>query len=415
MKKSYLLILLLSTFLFGCKDDDGPQSMLLPLTEYEVTSLPGGGKISYSIPNSRDISYILAEYERKGQKYTERSSIYKNYISVEGFSTLDSVKVTLYTVNRQEEKSDPLVVCFKPLEAPIVGIQKSLKMLTDFGGITACWTNKTGTEIGVRMMATDDKGILKDNTIYYSYVVNEQHAFRGFGDTLRTFAISFEDKWGNISDTSYFATTPYYETEVAKPFALYTLPYDNTSYLASNYNQSKMWDNVKGGDNGYLTKNGSVGTSFTIDLKQQVKLSRVITWPRYKAVSDIFGQINIYSYEMWGTDKIDQTKLTDTNYWLDKETVKRETGVEPSHTFQDDWTYLGKYNITRPDVGQGSQADADLAAAKAGFAFSLPLDATSVRYIRFYVRSNAKGEPPVNNYYQVNEISFFGNNKIPQY
>ena len=113
---------------------------------------------------------------------------------------------------------------------------------------------------------------------------------------------------------------------------------------------------------------------------------------------------------MWGNDSIENAKLPDLEYWSDKPSV-------PRRTFKDNWTYLGKYYIIPPVVGTGSQADANLAAAQVGFDFHIPIDVAPVRYIRFFVRStgNSAGGPPVNNYYSVGELSFYGNNKIPQY
>jgi hypothetical protein len=411
MEKFNFLFILLSIAIFGCKNSTVEQLKPDSIASYTVTPINGGGIISYNIPDDRNISYILAEYERNGKMFTERSSIYNNSVRIEGFSSLDKIPVTLRTVNHKEVQSDPITVEISPLEAPVQLIQQSLKMVTDFGGITTSWENKTGTEIGVRLMLKDASNKLKDTLMYYSYDVNGTHLFRGFNDTEQTFALCFEDKWGNISDTSYMTTTPYFEIEVAKPWTQITyIPNDNNTFLNSAMPFSKIYDGIKGGDNGYLTVSGSKGTSFTIDLKQQVKLSRTTVWTRWKALSDIFGQVNVLSFEMWGTDQIEMDKLSDSEYWAD-------VPLAPRTTFKDKWTYLGKYYIIPPVVGTGSQEDANLAAAIAGFDFHIPINVAPVRYIRMFARStgNSAGGPPVNNYYQYSELSFFGNNKIPQY
>lgn len=402
---------MLSVAIFSCKNSTVEQLKPEIIANYTVTPINGGGIISYNVPDDRNISYILAEYERNGQKFTERSSIYNNSVRIEGFKTLDKIPVTLRTVNHKEVQSDPVTVEITPLEAPINLIKESLKMVTDFGGISTYWENKTGTEIGVRLMLKDSKNQVKDTLMYYSYDVNGYHLFRGFSDTEQTFGLSFEDKWGNISDTTYYTTTPYFEIEVAKPWSMITyIPSDNNTTYSGSYPFTKMFDGVKGGDNAYLSKSGSAGTSFTIDLKQQVQLSRTTLWHRWKSVSDIFGQVNVLSFEIWGNDSIENNKLPDLEYWSDVPSV-------PRRTFKNNWTYLGKYYIVPPVVGTGSQADANLAAAQVGFDFHIPIDVAPVRYIRLYVRStgNSAGGPPVNNYYQISELSFYGNNKIPQY
>jgi hypothetical protein len=415
MKKFKYLILMLLPVAFSCKNSTVEQEQVKPvaIVNYTITPINGGGIINYSIPDDRSVSYVLAEYERNGKKFTERSSIYNNSVRIEGFKTLDKIPVTLRTVNHNEVQSEPVSVEITPLEAPIDLIEKSLTMVTDFGGISAFWENKTATEIGVRLMLKDSKGKLKDTLMHYSYDLNGSHLFRGFNDTEQTFALSFEDKWGNISDTTYFTTTPYFETEIAKPFAQITyIPQDNNTVYGATYAFAKLWDGIKGTDNAYLTKSGgSPYCSFTIDLKQQVKLSRNTLWHRWQQVSHIFGSVNVLCYEMWGNDSIENHKLTDLEYWAD-------VPSSPRRTFKDNWTYLGKYYITQPVVGTGeSQADANLAAGQAGFDTRIPITAAPVRYIRFFVRStgNSAGGPPVNSYYQISELSFFGNNKIPQY
>lgn len=401
----------------GCDDSEHVQVRPQVISNFSVTPVHGGGKISYTIPEEKGILYVMAEYYRNGELFTERSSTYKNYLTVEGFSSTEEVQVTLYTVDRDEIKSEPVVVKFTPLEAPIHLIKNSLRMVTDFGGITAFWENLTGAEIGVKLLATDERGELKENQAYYSYVVNEEHTFRGFNDEERTFAICFEDKWGNASDTAFMTTTPYFEMEAGKPFAqINYIPSDNNSVYGATYAFAKIYDGIKGGDNAYLTQSGRAGTSFTIDLKQEMKLSRIILWHRWQNVSHIFGSVNVLSYEVWGTNEIDNNKLSDLDYWKDDLGVDENGNPIVRNTFKDDWTYLGKHYITEPDAGEGSQADANLAAGQRGFESRIPIDAAPVRYIRLFVRStgNSAGGPPVNNYYQISELSFYGNNQLSQ-
>lgn len=414
MKKFNYLFILLSISIFSCKNSVVEQLKPDSIVNYTVTPINGGGIINYSIPDDRNISYILAEYERNGKMFTERSSIYNNFVRIEGFKTLDKIPVTLRTVNHKEVKSDPITVEITPLEAPVYLIQQSLTMLTDFGGISAFWKNNTGTEIGVKLMLKDSKNELKDTLVYYSYDVEGSHLFRGFSDTMQTFALCFEDKWGNISDTTYFTATPYFEVEIAKPWTwIKYIPNDNLTNLNSTFTFPRIYDGVKGGNNCYLTVNGSLGTSFTIDLQQQVQLSRATIWQRWMTTELniwIFGSTNVASYEMWGTDQIENDKLADLEYWADVPSA-------PRTTFKDKWTYLGKYYLTQPVVGTGSQADANYEAAKQGHDAHIPIGIAPVRYIRFFARStfSSLGGPPIRNYYMLSELSFFGNNKIPQY
>lgn len=398
----------------GCKEDALVEWKSPALEEYNITAIPGGAKIDYVIPNDKNILYIMAEYKRNGEIFTEKSSVYKNELTIEGFNTTQPVKATLYKVNKMEQRSDPKHIEFIPLESPISLAYKSLDLATAFGGINVFWENLTQTELGVRLMLEKD-GELATYEVYYSQLASELHAFRGFQDTLTVFAISLEDKWGNISDTLYYETMPYYETEIQKPFAdmRSVIPHDNrTSLYGATYDLSKIWNGIIGPSNdGYISEAGEYGTSFTIDLKKVTKLSRMIMWPRMVPGSvHTFASHNPLEFEMWGTKKLDPLKLSDPDYWLDDFSAAEGT-VIPAHTFKDDWTYIGKFEPERIDL-QGASRSEILQRGYDGHHFDISIDVDPVRYIRIFIRRTAFGSPP----YQlmVGEWSFFGDDTVPQ-
>lgn len=415
MKKyNFICGLLILTILVGCKEETLVAWQSPALEQYNVTAIPGGATIDYVIPNDRDIMYIMAEYERNGKIFTEKSSVFKNELTIEGFNTTQLVKATLYKVNKLEQKSSPLHIEFTPLESPISMAYKSLDLVTAFGGINVFWENITQTTLGVRLMIKKE-GKLETDQVYYSQLASELHAFRGFADTLTVFAISLEDKWSNISDTIYYETTPYYETEMEKPFVdiRALIPYDNTRDLyGARYDLSKMWNGIIGpGNDGYISEAGNYGTSFTFDLKKVTKLSRMIMWPRMVAGQQhTFASHNPLEFEMWGIKKLDTQKLTNLPYWLDDFSAPAGT-VIPEHTFKDDWTYIGKYAPERIDLQGASQAEI-IQRGLDGHHFDIPIDVDAVRYIRIFIRRTAFGSPP----YQlmVGEWSFFGDDTVPQ-
>ena len=421
MKKHIFAIWVIITFLMACEETEREK---IPwespaLTEYQVTPINGGATITYTIPNDQNILYIMAEYERNGKMYTEKSSVYKNKLTIEGFNTQESVNATLYKVNREEQKSQPLVVSFVPLESPISLTKKSLKILTGFGGIITSWENPVSAELGVRLMV-EKEGKLVTSTMYFSALPQEKHAFRGFKDTLTTFAISFEDKWGNISDTSYFTTTPFFETEITKPYGdtRATIPYDNITDYSATYNFVKTTDGIVGALNGFLTASGNDGLSVSWDLKQVVKLSRMTLWPRASSAGQVYTQVNVLAFELWGSKKLDPAKLppADKSYWLHEWSVRNgafknvpKDYVLPERTFEDDWIFLGEFHVERL-----VDNNAITAIITQGNQFDLPIEAEPVRYIRFFCREANAITPPVNNYFAIGEVSFFGDNTVPQ-
>ena len=218
MKRIYYisLIALISCF-YTCEDmqygpkDPGVPWEMGPITEYSINPINGGAEISYSIPDNPDIMYVMAEYERNGEIFTEKSSVHTNMLTIEGYHRVNRAKATLYMVNRFEQRSKPLVVEFEPLESIIDITFRTLDMKTGFGGVVATWLNPTALELGVRLMTYDDSLYhdLVTREMYYTQIEEEIHSFRGFESVETTFAIAFEDKWGNISDTLQYVTTPF--------------------------------------------------------------------------------------------------------------------------------------------------------------------------------------------------------------
>lgn len=425
MKKISYIIVFFTIYLFSTCADDNSNGLKEPtgewnpgpLTEYTIEPINGGAIISYTIPNDPDIMYVMAEYERNGEVFTEKSSIHKNSVTVEGFHRVDKVKVSLYKVNRYEQKSEPLLVEFEPLESLIDIAQKSLNIIPGFGGVVASWVNPEATELGVRLMTYDDSlyNDLVTRDMYFTTMTEEKHAFRGFEAEETTFALSFEDKWGNVSDTIQLTTTPFFETLVEKPYADYrsNIPSDNTSNL-SGRSTSTLWDNiVNTSGHGWLTQPGSSGLSITIDLKQVVKLSRIIHHPY--TLNSPYSQVNITEMEIWGTDQIDYSKLSDKTYWFDEWTLRNghilnedPTQELPERTFKDDWQYLGYHSVPIYTASSDIQS-----LAQNGSEYEMPIDAGPVRYVRIVVRAIALGMR-ADNYFSMSEITFYGDNTVSQ-
>lgn len=424
MKKYSIIITLglLAFCFFSCEHED--KNATKPwnsgaITGYVVTPINGGATISYTIPDDPDILYIMAEYERNGKVFTETSSVYKNTLTIEGFDTQNLVKVTLYKVNKYEQRSEPISFEFEPLESLVSIAKNSLEFITGFGGIIASWDNPKETELGVHLMVADtaNNNQLVALETYFSALKNENHAFRGFEAKETTFAIAFEDKWGNISDTTRYTTMPFFERIIPKPYADFrqSIPYDNKSNLSTR-TTAFLWDNiVNTASHGWLTAPGNSGLSMTFDMKRVAKLSRIVIHGYH--VNAVYGQANITEFELWGTNKIDYDMLAVPAYWLDETSVRNgailtvpPTTQLPARTFKDDWQYLGYHAI--PIY---TESAAILALSANGTEYTMPISASPVRYVRLFVRGITKvSPPPANNYWSMGEITFYGDDTVPQ-
>ncbi len=427
-------ILCAAVILQGCKESEPVGPKPPKVGDYTITPINGGGIVTYSVPESEDVMYIMAEYNRKGLPYTERSSIYNNTLKIEGFANTDPVEVTLYTMSRKGVKSDPTVMTFTPLTAPIHLVRETLSVATDFAGVSYFWQNRFSTEIGIAFLVLDDMGKFQDHEYRFSKLKDVKETFRGFPSEEQTFGAYLIDNWGNSSDTLKITTIPFFETMTKKPFSRYILPGDTTGETGGwpfTAISNKTWHTaVNTNADAWLSVNGAgKGHMFTIDLTEKFQMSRVVLYPRIRTATEPFGSINVRNIEIWGTASLKTEMLTNNAYyWQDIQAFDEpaEEGGEPipKAYWKDDWQDLGAYEVVKPDVPEGANSqEIYIAACAAGFSFDMPIDVEPIRYIRFIIRRtwNGVGTQPdvyptraLNDYFMFSEISMYGDNTVPQ-
>src|SRR5690606_4782433 len=119
----------------GCKEQEGmaPINQNDPkpakVTNVEVENLPGGARISYTLPKSDNILYIKAVYEiREGVEQEVKSSYYNRGLIIEGFPDTQEYDVQLYTVSRGDVESEPMTVQVQPLSPPVKEVFKTIEI-----------------------------------------------------------------------------------------------------------------------------------------------------------------------------------------------------------------------------------------------------------------------------------------------
>lgn len=405
--KNYLILFLFTQLIFSCSEDKIESSEKpLPISEFEITPIYGGAIITYSVPNDPNILCTTAEYVRNGQKYIERSTYHNNSLRIEGFKTLEPVVVTLYTENRNEDRSEPITAQFTPLQALVDLTKESLDFVTTFGGVVLSWENVLNSQLNIRLMAFVEGELIRDE-IYFSTLSADRRSYRGYESVETTFAVTIGDKWENISDTIFYVTRPIFEMEVPKPWGDMRayVKGDNLTELMASHAFPKFYDGIIGGGSvGYLNKAGSEGASFTFDMNEVFKLSRFKFWPslRAGAIEDVYGNVNITEFEMWGSPVLDISKPE--SYWVDSE--------DHAGTFKEDWVHLGYFVRERLDLQGATPDEIWQRGSVDGDEFELSLDLEPVRYIRFFARATRDGKPVPNNYWQLGELSFFGANQF---
>ena len=220
-----------------------------------------------------------------------------------------------------------------------------------------------------------------------------------------------------VEETLVPKNTPV-EKEATKPFRDMRVSGDNMTQLDNGiYAFRAISDGVypANGENGWYT-NGE-GNSFTFDLNESMKLTRMSLWPLSLAngwywngyqehgYNTPLGYRNVIMFELWGSAEMNQSG--DAAYWADADKDN------PGNTYKADWTYLGTHEIDRIWLKNHIKAEVEEKRLY-GHHFIIP-EADPVRYIRFVVReafrTSSPGLPPggVPNEFSVGELSFWGN------
>lgn len=344
------------------------------ITNIRVEALPGGAKISYDLPNETDISYVTCEYMVKGEKKVARSSIYNNYIMVEGLGEVDPCAFTLYLVDHSENKSAALAGSFTPLEPPYQTIFKSITMEPDFGGVVVRWQNETNALIGAFLYAVNDSTKeWEEYNLVYSTTTEAKYSIRGYNTDERKFGVKLIDQYGNLSDTVIVSAVPLYEKELDKK------KFSNGHLLGDNYTsyQNRPIGNIWDGSLSVIWHTDPAGgftppQNFTIDLGIEAQLSRIILYNRGEHNSYYYNQHNIHYFEVWGCKELSHG-INDP-YWS-------------GNDWQTEWVQLGDFEVVKPSgLPLGQITDEDKTVSDAGFEFIFESGVGEMRYIRFVVK-----------------------------
>jgi hypothetical protein len=417
-----LLFICLSVLIAGmaCKKDERKPlskdgTVPGPVSNLQVTNLPGASLISYTLPGDENLLYVKAVYDLKGMQREVKASMYQNKLLIEGFGDTQERDITLYAVSRSDVPSEPVSVKVKPLTPPIVNVFKSLKTDSAFGGINVKYANVDSANIVFEVLVLDSVGDWQHVDFNYTSMKQGSFNVRGFPPKERTWGIYARDRWNNHSDTLQVKITPIYEEALDK-----TKFNDVRSAFANSIPQFDPLPNsllpmVNAVDysNSYPLKNlydGNVASMFhtkekydlpvwiPIDLDKsgasKFILSRFKIWQRPQ--NYIFNHGNPHHWEIWGTNK-----------------PNAGSGPGPKNTDPNiGWVKLGEWIMIKPsnwDVGLNSNEDIQVATD--GQEFEFPNGIPPVRYIGW---KNIDSWGSINGYtgfFHLMELSVWGQKK----
>lgn len=81
------------------------------VTGVQVQNTPGGALLTYTLPDDEDLLYVKATFIlNNGQRSEVKSSVYTNILELQGFGDTNERLVTLVSVDRSQNESEPLEV-----------------------------------------------------------------------------------------------------------------------------------------------------------------------------------------------------------------------------------------------------------------------------------------------------------------
>ncbi|UOE47222.1 DUF4959 domain-containing protein [Mucilaginibacter sp. SMC90] len=397
------VLALLTACLFSCSKSDNyklPESTdktkPAVVTNVKVRNFNGGAVLTYTLPSSQNLLYVVADYNINGKTTRQtKSSYFLDTIRVDGFQSSKDYTITLHAVTRANVESDPVTVTVHPDTPYYQLIRKNLTLAADFGGVHLSTINKDKRPVGVNLIAidpADNKFNIKDR--HFTSTDTISYAVRGFSTTPAKFGAFVTDQFGNTSDTLLVTLTPLYE-ELLDKSKFFPTNSPSDAFIGYGGILPYLWDGFTkevGGAAPWQTTIGSVQklVQGTFGVGRSYKLSHFLMWPRG------YGYANPKVFSIWGSNK-------------DNPADAVTPGGKPVGTVSGDWVVVGTYRFPDPPSGlpQGQTNAADQAFVEAGVNFDVPFDSPAVKYLRVVVSETWFGL----DYTYIEEMSFYG---IPQ-
>ncbi|NLX66834.1 MAG: DUF5126 domain-containing protein [Bacteroidales bacterium] len=439
---SFLAAIISSLLLVACADSySGIEQIKTSsekpekITVNEVISKSGALEIYFTLPKGNPhIAQVVASYiNKQGKKMEFKVSRYSSSILVEGFTGTNEVTVELTCIDNSGNESDITTVKAAPLLSPVEIAFNTMHIEPAFGGIKVEWQNKEANpfvihvlnedtlQVGVVSLAEDlNKAIYStDSTNTFAYV-------RHYPAIEQKFGFIVSDKWGNRTDTLVKSLIPYKEEKID-----YSYVKAVTFFNPTFYGGSRNWDdwainpatgiqndgNCHGTGNAPQTIFNGVRTGVlfycykfvknlkdpdpanqimvqdvyaTYDLNMNVRLSRVIIFPR-PTITYTYNRSSPKRFRIWGTDDTNNQRWSKfPEGWT---LIGEYVGVEPVD--RDNLTaeeieyfnYNQEYTISEGNVNPNAEPTA------------------SFRYMRLQLMESYN---PLIQYYTINEFEMYG-------
>jgi len=392
----YLFFIACVMLIFSCSEENNrapvTDDSTIPgqVSNVQAESLPGAVKLTYVMPSGQSLAHVRAECLINGVMRKVKASSYINNLTIEGFADESEYTVNLYSVNRSELESEPVMVTVKPLSPPFRDTFKDIQLIDDWGGATAIFTNPYEADLALNIIYQDSNGFWNHGDTYYTKSKEGTFSLRGFEPVKTTFGVYVRDRWDNISDTLVKELVPRFEKQLDRlKFQMVFLPGDHISSVGGISQYYYMWDgdlakNTTGTPTFVTSNDGTWPQWIHVDLgvTEGALLSRFRYWQRGKSTASYqYGDRNIKKFEIWGS-----------------------MNPNPDGSWES-WTLLLDGEVIKPSgLPQGQVSEEDVQAIYDGHEFTFPIEIPHVRYIRLLCKETWANQRT----FQVDQIAFWG-------
>lgn len=362
----YVLFLLIC---IGCNDERrspyGKNDGMAPdpVTGVNVTNINGGAILRYTLPDNSDLLYVKALYfNSRNEEQEVRSSMYNDSLVIANLGDMNEREVRLYAVDRTENISKPTIVKIQPLEPSVMQVQKSLKETVSWGGFLLNYTNIQRADVSVFVYKFDKvEEQYVQHEVFYTNSKEGTFAVRDLPHELNKFRVFVKDKWGNISDDTYFELLPWKEDKLDKSKFKKIKVLDDVDWNQYNGKYEALFDEDEWVYNmAHTAYPIAFPHAFSVDLGVSARISRIRYWQRQDGD-------NYYAH---GAPKV-------------MKMFGCEDGKNPD--VEENWTLLYEGEMFKPSgnlFGEPNTA-ADMKEARDGHEFSMFDTDVYIRYFRF--------------------------------
>ena len=196
----------------------------------------------------------------------------------------------MYSVGYGEVASDPVIVEIDAKTPVFKEICQTLKYDRTFSGVKVNFENETRAKVSIGVLKKQPDNTWTQLYMHYTEAPSGLFAIHGQDAVETEFGFYVRDRWGNLSDTVSFVTTPILEIECDKSlFKNAKLPGDEWechAWASMKLNAIEcVWDGRTIGLPMYHSKNVTMPRHITIDLGKEYKFSRFVYHTRHDNTS----------------------------------------------------------------------------------------------------------------------------------